>query len=203
MKRTLIRYRTKPEMADTNAALIAAVFAELKAAEPEGVRYLSLRLEDDTFVHFVETEADAGSAVPGLAAFKAFRAAFANVVSSRRRPEVLSSSAIIACWMSRESRNCRRRMTEIPASSAGNRRPQRPSGCDAAEAASLLRAHDRLGDRRRGRAAGCADQGGGIVCLRRSDRQSRGLAVPDRAQHRAGFPAPPHRQAGAALGARR
>jgi hypothetical protein len=73
MKRTLIRYKTKPEMADTNAALIAAVFAELKAAGPEGVRYLSLRLEDDTFVHLVETEADAGNTVPGLAAFKVFQ----------------------------------------------------------------------------------------------------------------------------------
>ena len=59
MKRTLIRYRTKPELADQNAALIAAVFAELKAAKPEGVRYLSLRLDDGTFVHFVETAPDA------------------------------------------------------------------------------------------------------------------------------------------------
>ena len=47
MKRTLIRYQTKPDMADKNAELIAAVFAELKAAKPEGVRYLSLRLDDD------------------------------------------------------------------------------------------------------------------------------------------------------------
>ena len=73
MKRTLIRYKTKPEMADRNAELIAGVFAELKAAKPEGIRYLSLRLEDDTFVHFVETEADSSSALPGLAAFKAFQ----------------------------------------------------------------------------------------------------------------------------------
>ncbi len=73
MKRTLIRYKTKPDMADRNAELIAGVFAELKAAKLEGVRYLSLRLDDDTFVHFVETEADSGSALPGLAAFKAFQ----------------------------------------------------------------------------------------------------------------------------------
>jgi hypothetical protein len=38
MTRTLIRYKTKPEMADRNAELIAGVFAELKAAQPEGVR---------------------------------------------------------------------------------------------------------------------------------------------------------------------
>src|SRR2546430_7165959 len=74
MKQTLIRYKTRPELADKNAALIAGVFAELKAAKPEGVRYLSLRLEDDTFIHFVETAADDGSsALPKLAAFQAFQ----------------------------------------------------------------------------------------------------------------------------------
>ena len=74
MRRTLIRYKTKPEMADTNAELVTAVFAELKAARPDGVRYLTLRLEDDSFVHLVETSADDGSSpIPKLAAFQAFQ----------------------------------------------------------------------------------------------------------------------------------
>lgn len=74
MKQTLIRYKTKPELADKNAGLIAGVFEALKAEKPKGVRYLSLRLEDDTFIHFVETEADDGtSALPKLAAFQAFQ----------------------------------------------------------------------------------------------------------------------------------
>jgi hypothetical protein len=73
MKRTLIRYKTKPELADKNAALIADVFEELKSTKPAGVRYLSLRLEDDTFIHLVETETDAASVIPGLAAFKIFQ----------------------------------------------------------------------------------------------------------------------------------
>lgn len=74
MKRTLIRYKTRPEASDENAELVAAVFAELKARQPEGVRYLSLRLEDDTFIHFVEnTAADGNSALPKLAAFQAFQ----------------------------------------------------------------------------------------------------------------------------------
>jgi hypothetical protein len=72
MKRTLIRYKTKPEMADKNAELIADVFEELKAARLDGVRYLSLRLDDDTFVHLVEAESG-DSALPSLAAFKAFQ----------------------------------------------------------------------------------------------------------------------------------
>jgi hypothetical protein len=72
MKRTLIRYKTRPEMADKNAELVAAVFAELKAAQPDGVRYMTLRLEDDTFIHFVESTAD-DSGLPKLAAFQAFQ----------------------------------------------------------------------------------------------------------------------------------
>ncbi len=74
MKRTLIRYKTRPEMADKNAELVAAVFAELKAAQPDGVRYMTLRLEDDTFIHFVESTAEDGSStLPKLAAFQAFQ----------------------------------------------------------------------------------------------------------------------------------
>ena len=74
MKRTVIRYRTKPEMAERNAELVAAVFAELKAAQPEGVRYMSLRLDDDTFIHIVENAADDGaSPLPKLAAFAVFQ----------------------------------------------------------------------------------------------------------------------------------
>lgn len=74
MKRTLIRYKTKPEMADENAKLIAGVFAELKAASPDGVRYLSLRLDENSFIHLVETDAsDGSSALPSMAAFKTFQ----------------------------------------------------------------------------------------------------------------------------------
>ena len=74
MRRTVIRYKTRPDMAERNAELVAAVFAELKAAQPEGLRYMSLRLEDDTFIHVVETAADDGSSpLPKLPAFAAFQ----------------------------------------------------------------------------------------------------------------------------------
>jgi hypothetical protein len=72
MKRTLIRYKTKPDAADRNAGLIEKVFEELKATKPDGVRYLSLRLDDDTFVHFVEAE-EGSTPLPSLDAFKAFQ----------------------------------------------------------------------------------------------------------------------------------
>ena len=75
MRRTVIRYKAKPEAADRNAELVKAVFAELLAAQPTGVRYLTLRLEDDSFVHIVETSADDGSSpIPKLKAFGEFQA---------------------------------------------------------------------------------------------------------------------------------
>src|ERR1700752_107439 len=74
MRRTLIRYKAKPEAADRNAELIVAVFSELKAAKPDGVRYLSLRLDGDTFIHLVESTAENGrQPIPQLAAFQAFQ----------------------------------------------------------------------------------------------------------------------------------
>ena len=67
MKLTVVRYRTKPEMAEENARLIQAVFQELRAKSPDDVRYLSLRLSDDTFVHFSIAETkDGASPIPRL-----------------------------------------------------------------------------------------------------------------------------------------
>src|SRR3981081_1771358 len=72
MKRTVIRYKAKPEAADRNAGLVEKVFEELTAKAPEGVRYLVLRLDDDSFVHFVETQ-EGAAPLPSLEAFKAFQ----------------------------------------------------------------------------------------------------------------------------------
>jgi hypothetical protein len=48
----VVRYRTKPEAADENARLVAAVFDALAALEPSGFRYTTYRLADDvSFVH--------------------------------------------------------------------------------------------------------------------------------------------------------
>ena len=93
MKRTVIRYNTRPEAAEKNAELIAAVFAELKAAQPDGTRYLSLRLEDDTFIHFVETTSDDGSsALPKLAAFQAFQS---GIRERCAEPPLASSATVV------------------------------------------------------------------------------------------------------------
>ncbi len=73
MKRTLIRYKTKPEATAQNRQLIENVFAELQAKSPAGVRYMAIVLGDGSFLHFVET-ADGANGLPQLDAFKLFQA---------------------------------------------------------------------------------------------------------------------------------
>ena len=74
MKQTLVRYKTKPERVQENAQLIARVFVELKAKSPDGVRYLCLRLDDGTFVHFAAVESTNGAhPITSLDAFRAFQ----------------------------------------------------------------------------------------------------------------------------------
>ena len=69
---TLINYTAKPERADENERLIAGVFRELHATEPTNVRYMVLRLEDDTFIHLVATEHEEPT-LTSLASFQAFQ----------------------------------------------------------------------------------------------------------------------------------
>jgi hypothetical protein len=72
MKRTLIRYKTRPDATEQNQRLIEDVFAELQEKSPEGTRYMVLKLVDGSFLHFVET-ADGDSPLPGLDAFRRFQ----------------------------------------------------------------------------------------------------------------------------------
>ena len=72
--RSLIRYKTKPEFADANQRLVERVYEELKALDPGGMHYATLRLADGvTFLHVFTTDSDDGANVlGGVAAFNAF-----------------------------------------------------------------------------------------------------------------------------------
>ena len=76
MSTTIVRYRTKPDRADENQALIQAVFAELAEAQPAGLRYASFRMADGvTFVHLAEVDTpDGANPLTTTAAFTAFTA---------------------------------------------------------------------------------------------------------------------------------
>jgi hypothetical protein len=74
MKQTLVRYKIKPEGEQDNVRLIEEVFRELKAKAPEGVRYMCLKLNDGTFVHFATVESrDGVHPITSLDAFRAFQ----------------------------------------------------------------------------------------------------------------------------------
>jgi hypothetical protein len=73
MKRTLIRYKTKPDKTEENQRLIENVFRELKAKSIEDFRYMVLKLGDGSFLHFFEAE-DGASPMAGIEAFQLFQA---------------------------------------------------------------------------------------------------------------------------------
>ncbi|MBV8190766.1 MAG: hypothetical protein JOY64_33455 [Alphaproteobacteria bacterium] len=71
MKWTLVRYRVRPDQADENQRLSAAVFKELQQKAPEGLAYAVFRLPDGTFVHLASLE-DGASPLSNLEAFQTF-----------------------------------------------------------------------------------------------------------------------------------
>jgi len=74
MKRTVVRYKTKPDQSQENERLVRQVFQELEAKSPDGVRYLTLQLDDGTFVHFSAVEStDGAHPITSLEAFRAFQ----------------------------------------------------------------------------------------------------------------------------------
>ncbi len=74
MSVTVVRYKTKPECAAENQALIEKVFAGLESGGPDGVRYASFRLADGvSFVHVASVESgDGRNPLTSSAAFVEF-----------------------------------------------------------------------------------------------------------------------------------
>ncbi|HWO45836.1 MAG TPA: hypothetical protein VNO87_09710, partial [Methylomirabilota bacterium] len=70
--KSLIRYKTQPEFADENRRLVEKVYEELRARDPGGVHYATLRLADGvTFLHLFTTDTDDGAKTLGnITAFK-------------------------------------------------------------------------------------------------------------------------------------
>lgn len=70
---TVVRYKVSEGRGDENQALVEAVFADLAASNPDGLRYGTIRLDDGvTFVHIAVTDGD--NPLTESAAFGAFTA---------------------------------------------------------------------------------------------------------------------------------
>jgi hypothetical protein len=77
MSTVVVRYRPKPEHADENQRLVEAVFQALAEKQPDGLRYITLRLADGTFVHVADVTADTNP-LGELDAFAVFSAGVAD-----------------------------------------------------------------------------------------------------------------------------
>jgi hypothetical protein len=70
----MVRYRTSETHAGANETLVRAVFDELRACTPGGLRYASYRLADGvTFVHIATLETPNENPLLILPSFKAFQ----------------------------------------------------------------------------------------------------------------------------------
>jgi hypothetical protein len=74
MAGVVVTYKALPDMADENARLVEAVFAELGARDPGGIRYATFRLDDGvSFVHAALLDDGVPNPLQGIAAFAAFQ----------------------------------------------------------------------------------------------------------------------------------
>jgi hypothetical protein len=74
MKQVFINYMIRPDMINENISLIRNVFAELKVAKLNGVKYSAYKMGENVFVHVAQFETvEAEKAFTELKAFKAFR----------------------------------------------------------------------------------------------------------------------------------
>jgi hypothetical protein len=73
--KSLIRYKTRPELADENQRLVENVYQELEARDPGEVHYATFRLSDGvTFLHLFTTDSDDGAKTLGtISAFAEFQ----------------------------------------------------------------------------------------------------------------------------------
>ena len=67
MKRVMVRYKLKADNVEQNKQLVKAIFEELKAKQPAGLRYASFVLPDGvSFVHIASIETADGKNPLGM-----------------------------------------------------------------------------------------------------------------------------------------
>ena len=76
MRQVMVRYKVKPDRVEENEQLVRAVYEELAATGPAGLRYATFRLDDGvSFVHLssIDTE-DGHNPLSDVEAFARFQA---------------------------------------------------------------------------------------------------------------------------------
>jgi hypothetical protein len=81
----VVQYKPQPGKVDHNEELVRAVFAELAATNPEGIRYATLRLNDGSFLHIADVAADPNP-LSNVAAFGRFQEGIAERCEPGKEP---------------------------------------------------------------------------------------------------------------------
>ena len=98
MKLTLVHYKAKPERALENQRLIEKVFEELREKQSSsGFRYVVLKLDDDSFIHFYLAE-EGASPVSSLDAFKVFQKGIRDRCFEQPRVENLGDATVVGAY---------------------------------------------------------------------------------------------------------
>ena len=76
MRKVIVRYKVKPELAQENERLVRAVYDELEHSAPAGLRYATFKLDDGvSLVHLASIETDDGhNPLRAVDGFKRFQA---------------------------------------------------------------------------------------------------------------------------------
>lgn len=101
-KNVVVRYRLKPERVKENEGLVGQVYKQLQELNPDGIHYLTYKLEDGvTFVHIALYETDdAHKAFTSLPAFKNFQE---NVKARCEEMPLVSKATQIGAYSKDES----------------------------------------------------------------------------------------------------
>jgi hypothetical protein len=99
MKTTVVRYRTHPQHAQENAALVGEVFKALASAQPQGLHYEAMRAADGvTFTHVVSV--DETLPVHPLTSLPAFQAFVAGIRARCVEPPAPVESVLVGRYPS-------------------------------------------------------------------------------------------------------
>jgi hypothetical protein len=88
----LVRYKVKPGRVAENEELVRAVYEELEQTRPDGLSYVTFKLDDGVSFMHVAVTADGSDPLPQVAAFRRFREGVAERCDEQ--PVVTTLSAI-------------------------------------------------------------------------------------------------------------
>jgi hypothetical protein len=93
MPTIVVRYQPTAEHADENQQLVEAVFAELAADQPDGIRYATWRLADNTFIHIADISTEPNPLVANVA-FQRFQTGIQERCQPDTAPNAQSATLI-------------------------------------------------------------------------------------------------------------